>query len=100
MPALDEAEHARDRLGGAEVKAMLVTPSNPPPSSQLLERMPALDEAEHARDRLGGAEVKASGAVAAEGQGPLLSAVVLEGEGGGGGGLTKGFRIVTYIAEG
>ena len=55
-----------------------------PPSPQLLERMPALDEAEHARDRLGGAEVKASGAVAAEGQGPLLSAVVLEGEWGGG----------------
>ena len=43
--------------------------------------MPALDEAEHARDRLGGAEVKASGAVAAAGQGPLLSAVVPEGEG-------------------
>ena len=51
--------------------------STPPPNAQLLERMPALDEADHARDRLGGAEVKPSGAVPAEGQGPLITAVAV-----------------------
>ena len=37
--------------------------------------MPALDEADHARDRLGGVDIKPSGAVPAEGQGPLITAM-------------------------